>query len=104
MYRDQVGHSPAATLDRPADDHLSLPCRGFEPDLWFSEIPAELDQAKRLCARCPIRFECLAGAVLRREPWGVWGGEIVVAGAVVPGTPRRGRPRKARPGPAGRAA
>ncbi|MET8204410.1 WhiB family transcriptional regulator, partial [Micromonospora taraxaci] len=28
-----------------------------------------------LCGDCPLRVECLAGAVERAEPWGVWGGE-----------------------------
>jgi WhiB family redox-sensing transcriptional regulator len=104
MYCDQLGHSPTAMLDRPDDDNPSLPCRWLEPDLWFSDSPAGLDQAKRLCSPCPIRSECLAGALLRREPWGVWGGEIVMDGMVVPFKPPRGRPRKDRPEPATRVA
>jgi WhiB family redox-sensing transcriptional regulator len=71
-----------------------LPCRTFDPDLWFSEAPAELELAKSLCAECPLRVECLAGALERAEPWGVWGGEIFERGAVVPRKRPRGRPRK----------
>jgi AT hook motif. len=38
--------------------------------------------------------ECLASAIERREPWGVWGGEIFERGAVVARKRPRGRPRK----------
>ena len=37
---------------------------------------------------------CLAGALGREEPWGVWGGEIFERGAVIPRKRPRGRPRK----------
>jgi len=72
----------------------ALPCRRFDPDLWFAESPAELELAKSLCGDCPVRLECLAGAVERAEPWGVWGGEIFERGVVVPRKRPRGRPRK----------
>ena len=65
-----------------------------EPDLWFAEAPAELERAKALCGGCPIRAQCLAGALERAEPWGVWGGEILAGGAVVARKRPRGRPRK----------
>lgn len=71
-----------------------VPCRRFDPDLWFSDAPAQLELAKSLCGDCPVRVECLAGAVERAEPWGVWGGEIFERGAVVPRKRPRGRPRK----------
>ena len=71
-----------------------LPCRQYDPDLWFAETPAELEVAKTLCGDCPLKVECLAGAIERAEPWGVWGGEIFERGAVVPRKRPRGRPRK----------
>ena len=71
-----------------------VPCRTFDPDLWFADAPAELELAKSLCGECPVRVQCLAGAVDRAEPWGVWGGEIFERGAVVPRKRPRGRPRK----------
>lgn len=70
-----------------------LPC-SQNPDLWFADTPAELERAKQLCATCPVREQCLAGALARREPWGVWGGEIFERGAVVARKRPRGRPRK----------
>jgi WhiB family redox-sensing transcriptional regulator len=62
--------------------------------LWFAESPNELEQAKALCAECPIRRECLISALERQEPWGVWGGEIIDRGSVVARKRPRGRPRK----------
>jgi WhiB family transcriptional regulator, redox-sensing transcriptional regulator len=70
-----------------------LPCRAHDPDLWFAESPADIDRAKVLCATCPVRRDCLAGALRRREPCGVWGGEIVHRGHVIPFKRGRGRPR-----------
>ena len=87
--------SPAlASLDVNVELDANLPCRKFDPDLWFSDAPAQLELAKSLCGDCPLRVECLAGAVERQEPWGVWGGEIFERGAVVPRKRPRGRPRK----------
>ncbi|MEP6817753.1 MAG: WhiB family transcriptional regulator [Marmoricola sp.] len=70
-----------------------LPCRA-DPELYFAESPADLEFAKSLCTTCPVRAECLAGALERREPWGVWGGELFWQGAVIPRKRPRGRPRK----------
>ena len=33
-------------------------------------------------------------ALERREPWGVWGGQLFLAGVVIPRKRPRGRPRK----------
>jgi WhiB family redox-sensing transcriptional regulator len=72
-----------------------LPCRLSGEDLWFSDQPADLERAKALCADCPIRRTCLAGALERREYCGVWGGEIFDRGAVIARKRPRGRPSKA---------
>jgi WhiB family transcriptional regulator, redox-sensing transcriptional regulator len=80
--------------DVRVDQEANLPCRKFDPDLWFSDSPAQLELAKAMCSDCPVRVECLAGAIERNEPWGVWGGEIFERGAVVPRKRPRGRPRK----------
>lgn len=71
-----------------------IPCRAGNPDLWFADRPADLERAKQLCAPCPIRRHCLAAAIDRAEPWGVWGGEIFDQGAVIARKRPRGRPRK----------
>jgi hypothetical protein len=54
------------------------PCQapGADPDAWFPEPDdaAAVAAAKALCALCPDRAACLAGALARDEPHGVWGG------------------------------
>jgi WhiB family transcriptional regulator, redox-sensing transcriptional regulator len=72
-----------------------LPCQVEDSDLWFSDSPAELQAAKILCRDCPAIRACLAGALERREAYGVWGGEIVIGGVVVAEKRRRGRPKRA---------
>ena len=81
---------------RPAGSRGVLPCRVQDPDLWFAESPAKLEQAKLLCQDCPVRAACLAGALERAEPWGVWGGEIFDRGVVIARKRPRGRPPKVR--------
>jgi WhiB family redox-sensing transcriptional regulator len=73
-----------------------LPCRTRDMRLWFSASPAELDLAKAYCLPCPIKRTCLAGALARAEPWGVWGGEIFQDGVVIPVKRTAGRPPKVR--------
>jgi WhiB family redox-sensing transcriptional regulator len=85
-----------ALSDLPDDltDSDVLPCWSEDPDLFFAESPADVETAKALCLSCPLRTRCLYEALARREPWGVWGGELVVSGVVVPRKRPRGRPRK----------
>ncbi len=88
-------------LDPPAErrmveavDAEQLPCRRKDPELFFAESPHDVEVAKALCGTCPVQSECLAGALERREPWGVWGGQLFLQGVVIPRKRPRGRPRK----------
>ena len=72
---------------------LDLPCTE-DPELFFAESPQDVEQAKAMCRDCRARIACLTGALERREPWGVWGGELLIRGAIVPRKRPRGRPRK----------
>lgn len=79
-----------------------LPCAG-RADLFFStgNSPGLVEQAKTLCrTACPVREDCLEGALARREPCGIWGGEFFSGGTVVSFRRPRGRPRRGpAPGP-----
>ncbi|MGH9165492.1 MAG: WhiB family transcriptional regulator [Acidimicrobiales bacterium] len=62
--------------------------------LFFSEQLDDIARAKAVCARCPVQEPCLTGALERREPWGVWGGQLFQNGRVLAFKRKRGRPRK----------
>jgi WhiB family redox-sensing transcriptional regulator len=62
--------------------------------LFFSEALDDIARAKAFCAGCAVRDDCRQAAVARREPWGVWGGELLVNGRVIANKRRRGRPPK----------
>ncbi|MFJ5804825.1 WhiB family transcriptional regulator [Streptomyces sp. NPDC093093] len=54
------------------DDGL---CAQADPELFFPEGRKPNDAAaKMLCFGCVVRRECLAYALRRGEPHGVWGG------------------------------
>lgn len=81
----------AASTGQP--EHV-IPCRINDAELWFAESPEDVEFAKSLCRSCPVLGQCLAGALDRREPWGVWGGQLFIGGEVVARKRPRGRPRK----------
>ena len=86
------------TTDQAQDWSLAA-CRQ-EPglgDLFFSEQIPEINQAKAVCATCPLLEPCLRGAILRAEPWGVWGGQLFLNGRILAQKRTRGRPPKVRP-------
>lgn len=43
-------------------------------DIFFSEDPDDVTDAKLVCSNCPVRLECLGWALDNKEIWGVWGG------------------------------
>jgi WhiB family redox-sensing transcriptional regulator len=48
-------------------------CRGMDPELWFP-VTGTSPRAKRVCAACPARAECLAFALAAAVTDGIWGG------------------------------
>jgi WhiB family redox-sensing transcriptional regulator len=100
QYVDEQGRqgntaTPIAMLFGHAEvpTGLDLSCAD-DPELFFAEAPADVETAKALCQGCRAREACLEGALERREPWGVWGGELLLRGTIVPRKRPRGRPRK----------
>ena len=59
-------------------DHAA--CLGTDLDLFFPPGTSweghrdQADQARAICARCPVIAECLADAIERREPYAIAGG------------------------------
>lgn len=62
--------------------------------LFFSEQLDDIARAKRLCGECPVRDACFEAALDRREPYGVWGGQLFFKGRVLAFKRPRGRPPK----------
>ena len=84
---------PAWLVDARCNDGA-----GSLVDIFFSEDLGDIARAKAICARCAVTDECFDDARRRREPWGVWGGQLFVNGRVILSKRRRGRPPKvARP-------
>ena len=65
--------------------------RGSLTHLFFSDDLIELARARAICSICTVRTACLARALEREEPYGVWGGEMLIDGRVAEKRPR-GRP------------
>lgn len=68
-------------------------------NLFFSEQLDDIARAKAICASCPLVQPCLDGALVRGEPWGVWGGQLFANGRVLAFKRKRGRPPKNAPRP-----
>ena len=88
LWRAEKGAHVRKTLEganelihaaRELDD---LQCK-LHPELYFAELPEQVEQAKALCEGCPLQALCLQTALETREPWGVWGGEVFIGGQVV---------------------
>ena len=87
--RDPPARAPVA---RCADGN------GTMTGLFFSDHVADIARAKAMCGLCPLQASCLADALEREEPWGVWGGELLSGGRVIANKRPCGRPPK-RPRP-----
>jgi WhiB family redox-sensing transcriptional regulator len=62
--------------------------------LFFSDQLPDIARAKAICAECALIEPCLEGAIERREPWGVWGGQLFANGKILAQKRKRGRPPK----------
>jgi hypothetical protein len=82
---DEPVRQPVA---RCADGHGTLSA------LFFSDNVIDIARAKAMCGLCPLQAECLAGALEREEPWGVWGGELLSGGRIIANKRPCGRPPK----------
>lgn len=70
---------------------------GTLTSLFFSEQLDDIARAKEICGLCEVIDACFQGALERREPWGVWGGQLFANGKVLAFKRKRGRPPKNQP-------
>src|SRR5579884_2918000 len=86
-----------AQQERERVDWSAAVCRdgtGNLVELFFSEQLDDIARAKAICGSCALAEPCLEGALERREPWGVWGGQLLLNGVILPFKRKRGRPPK----------
>lgn len=53
---------------------LRAKCLDADPEAFFPEKGGSTREAKRICAACPVREDCLDHALLQEERFGIWGG------------------------------
>lgn len=90
------GQPQAQAHDDDSPWHTGAACCRDEAGLFFapSKEPtaarlAREEQAKRVCARCPVLLECREHALAQPEPYGVWGGLTAAERRVVLARRRR---------------
>jgi len=49
-------------------------CAQADPETFFPEKGGSTRPAKQVCARCPVKAECLEYALATDQGFGVWGG------------------------------
>lgn len=70
-----MGQSPELleNLSIPAVVRDGAACGSVTGDLFFSENLAEINEARSICAQCPVQSACLDWGTWNEE-YGVWGG------------------------------
>ena len=79
--------APATILARPSarqrpQDAWSCrgACRALPTELFFpageldDQAVEQAEEAKAVCANCPVRIPCLEFAIATNQPYGIWGG------------------------------
>ena len=69
----QAARQVARPGQRPGWHDLAR-CAETDPEMFFPEKGESTRPAKRVCAGCEVRAECLQDALDRGERFGVWGG------------------------------
>jgi WhiB family redox-sensing transcriptional regulator len=65
---------PLLEPDTPWDWTLWADCQYADPEAFFVEQGGSVRPAKRICAGCPVKAECLEYALEHDEKFGIWGG------------------------------
>jgi WhiB family redox-sensing transcriptional regulator len=86
----EVARQLAHLAGQPGDWRDSALCAQTDPEIFFPDKGESTTPAKRVCAGCEVRIECLQDALDRGERFGVWGGlserqrRTLAAGAAQP--------------------
>ena len=83
----QASHKPKRIDPGGHDWMIDAVCRSVGPDLFFPNenkngtgmmrgrgAASRLEQARTVCAACPVQSQCLSYARAHGEQWGIWGG------------------------------
>jgi len=66
--------SPWTVLAQDDDWRQDALCAETDPEAFFPEKGGSTREAKRVCAGCSVRDECLESALTNDERFGIWGG------------------------------
>ncbi|PBC76168.1 transcription factor WhiB [Streptomyces sp. TLI_235] len=81
-----TGSLAVEIVPSPDGDLRGAACQGVDPNLFYAEPDVDdpdadpaasefaVRRAKMVCAGCPVRQMCLALALDRNEPYGIFGG------------------------------
>lgn len=64
----------AVTDEGPLSWQADALCAETDPDAFFPEKGGSTRDAKRICASCEVRQQCLEYALQNDERFGIWGG------------------------------
>ena len=67
LFGDAAEEGPLAWQERAL-------CAQTDPEAFFPEKGGSTREAKRVCATCEVREECLEYALANDERFGIWGG------------------------------
>ena len=70
---DQLADENGPTDDATAWRERGL-CAQTDPEAFFPDKGGSTREAKRICAGCEVRAECLEWALTNDERFGIWGG------------------------------
>lgn len=86
-HRTQIGRQAGTRWWHPPTDETWktwAACRGENPELFFPkddgdrrrhrQVRALTNQARIICAQCPVAEDCLAYAIAIDARYGIWGG------------------------------
>ena len=75
-YTAQAWAAPTQIAASAGDEgwRLDALCAETDPEAFFPEKGGSTREAKRVCASCAVRAECLEYALTSDERFGIWGG------------------------------